>query len=70
MEVGTLDDVPFAIATYFDRIDYPPRGRDGGQNGMTGRVALASGHKLRGMGQQTVPSRRTPDHLACRAAAG
>jgi N-methylhydantoinase B len=55
MEVGTLDDAPFAISAYYDRIDHPPRGRDGGQNGMAGRVALDSGTKLRGMGQQTVP---------------
>src|SRR5262249_26256536 len=55
MEGGTLDDAPFAIAAYYDRIDQPPRGRDGGQSGMAGRVALESGHKLRGMGQQTVP---------------
>jgi len=55
MEVGTLDDAPFAIAAYYDRIDHPPRGRDGGQSGMAGRVALESGRKLRGMGQQTVP---------------
>ncbi|MCW5738194.1 MAG: hydantoinase B/oxoprolinase family protein, partial [Enhydrobacter sp.] len=55
MEVGTLDDAPFAIAAYYDRIDHPPRGRDGGQSGMAGRVELESGHKLRGMGQQTVP---------------
>jgi N-methylhydantoinase B len=57
MEVGTLDTAPFAIAAYYDRIDHPPRGRDGGHNGMAGRVALESGHKLRGMGQQTVPQK-------------
>jgi N-methylhydantoinase B len=55
MEVGTLDDAPFAIAAYNDRIDHPPRGRDGGQSGMAGQVTLESGRKLRGMGQQTVP---------------
>jgi N-methylhydantoinase B len=55
MEVGTLDDAPFAIAAYYDRIDHPPRGRDGGQSGMAGSVTLEGGHKLRGMGQQTVP---------------
>jgi N-methylhydantoinase B len=55
MEVGTLDPAPFAISAYYDRIDHPPRGRDGGQNGMAGRVTLQSGPKLRGMGQQTVP---------------
>src|SRR5258708_7826620 len=57
MEVGTLDDAPFAISAYYDRIDHPPRGRDGGQNGMAGRVTLDSGTKLRGMGQQTVPKK-------------
>jgi N-methylhydantoinase B len=55
MEVANLDDAPFAISAYYDRIDHPPRGRDGGGNGMAGRVTLQSGPKLRGMGQQTVP---------------
>jgi N-methylhydantoinase B len=58
MEVGTLDDAPFAISTNYDRIDHPPRGRDGGLNGMAGAVALVSGAKLRGMGQQTVPKKQ------------
>ena len=55
MEVGTVDTAPFAISAYYDRIDHPPRGREGGQNGAAGTVALASGGKLRGMGHQTVP---------------
>ena len=57
MEVGTLDAAPFAISAYYDRIDHPPRGRDGGQNGMAGILALDSGKKLRGMGQQTIPQK-------------
>ena len=57
MEVGTLDAAPFAISAYYDRIDHPPRGRDGGQNGMAGILALESGKKLRGMGQQTIPQK-------------
>jgi N-methylhydantoinase B len=55
MEVSTLDTAPFAISAYYDRVDHPPRGRDGGHNGMAGKVELDSGVKLRGMGQQTVP---------------
>ncbi len=55
MEVATLDEAPFAISAYSDRVDHPPRGRDGGHNGMAGKVELDSGKKLRGMGQQTVP---------------
>jgi N-methylhydantoinase B len=55
MEVANLDPAPFALSAYYDRIDHPPRGRDGGQNGAAGQVRLASGKVLRGKGQQTVP---------------
>ena len=57
MEVGTLDTAPFAISAYYDRIDHPPRGRDGGQDGAAGAVDPASGTSLRGKGQQTVPQK-------------
>lgn len=55
MEVANLDPAPFAISAYYDRIDNPPRGREGGKNGVAGEVSLGSGPKLRGKGQQTVP---------------
>ncbi len=55
MEVSSLDKAPFAISAYYDRIDHPPRGRDGGLNGAAGILSLGSGKKLRGMGVQTVP---------------
>jgi len=55
MEVSSLDSAPFAINAYYDRIDHPPRGREGGRDGAAGRVALASGPRLLGKGQQTVP---------------
>ncbi|UYN95601.1 MAG: hydantoinase B/oxoprolinase family protein [Enhydrobacter sp.] len=55
MEVSTLDSAPFALSAYYDRIDHPPRGREGGHAGTAGAVTLASGRKLRGKGQQTVP---------------
>jgi N-methylhydantoinase B len=54
MEVGTLDKAPFAISAYYDRIDHPARGREGGHSGAAGTLTLASGPKLRGKGQQTV----------------
>ncbi len=57
MEVSTLDTAPFAISAYYDRVDHPPRGRDGGHDGMAGKVTLDDGTKLRGMGQQTVPKK-------------
>jgi N-methylhydantoinase B len=55
MEVSSLDKAPFAISAYYDRIEHPPRGREGGQSGTAGAVSLASGKVLRGKGQQTVP---------------
>jgi N-methylhydantoinase B len=55
MEVGSLDPAPFALSAYYDRLDHPPRGREGGLPGAAGRVRLASGKVLRGKGMQTVP---------------
>jgi N-methylhydantoinase B len=55
IEVGSGIGTPFDILAAFDRIDHPPRGRDGGHNGEAGYVGLKSGQKLRGKGFQTVP---------------
>ena len=40
IEVGSGIDAPFEILAAFDRIDHPPRGRDGGRNGENGYVGL------------------------------
>jgi N-methylhydantoinase B len=45
---------PFDLLAAFDRIDYPPRGRDGGKNGEAGNVAIKGGWRLKGKGMQTV----------------
>ncbi len=55
MEVESLDDAPFAFLANYDRLDHPPRGREGGADGKAGKVYLGSGGVLRGKGQQTVP---------------
>src|SRR5258706_3349067 len=55
MEVENLDGAPFAFNANYDRIDHPPRGREGGGDGTRGAVRLGSGATLRGKGQQTVP---------------
>lgn len=55
IEIGSGIDAPFDILAAFDRIDHPPRGRDGGRDGEAGYVGLTSGRKLRGKGFQTVP---------------
>jgi N-methylhydantoinase B len=55
MEIASLDDAPFAVSASYDRIDFPPKGRDGGGDGAPGVLRLASGARLRGKGHQTVP---------------
>ena len=32
---------PFALSAYYDRIDHPARGREGGLNGIAGSVTLS-----------------------------
>ena len=56
MEIANGEATPFSLSATFDRIVHPPRGREGGHDGTTGRVHLASGPKLRGMGRQTIPA--------------
>jgi len=56
MEIANGEAAPFSLSATFDRIVHPPRGREGGHDGTRGRVGLASGAKLRGMGRQTIPA--------------
>ncbi len=55
MELGLGADAPFAFSALFDRIEHPPRGRDGGGDGAAGGVRLGSGGVLAGKGTQTIP---------------
>jgi N-methylhydantoinase B len=56
MEIASAIDKPFELLAAFDRIDHPPRGRDGGANGAAGEVRLRSGKKLKGKGFQVIPA--------------
>ena len=56
IEVANGDDAPFELLASFDRIDHPPRGRDGGGDGAAGYLGLASGEQLRGKGRHTIPT--------------
>ena len=67
IEIGGADGMPFDVLAMFERVDNAPRGRDGGGDGATGRVALASGADLRPKGQQTIPPH---DHLRLEMAGG
>jgi N-methylhydantoinase B len=55
IEIESGVAAPFDILAAFDRIDHPPRGRDGGQDGQAGYIGLKSGRKLKGKGFQLVP---------------
>ena len=55
IEIGSGVDRPWDILAAFDRIDHPPRGRDGGYNGAAGYIGLKSGKKMRGKGFQEIP---------------
>jgi N-methylhydantoinase B len=56
MEIAHADGSPFAISSMFDRVIHPPRGRNGGANGATGKIYLKSGTVLQGKGRQTIPA--------------
>jgi N-methylhydantoinase B len=56
MEISHAEDAPFAINTMFDRVIYPPRGRNGGGDGMTGRLYLSDGTVMKGKGRQSIPA--------------
>ncbi|MET0969460.1 MAG: hydantoinase B/oxoprolinase family protein [Tardiphaga sp.] len=59
IEVINLDDSAYAISANYDRVLYPPRGRNGGSDGMAGKLSLASGARLKSKGQQTIPRGET-----------
>jgi N-methylhydantoinase B len=55
MEIAGKDDLDFACNAIFDRVTFPPQGRDGGGPGAGGRVELKSGATLRAKGLQIIP---------------
>ncbi|WP_158906935.1 hydantoinase B/oxoprolinase family protein [Burkholderia sp. L27(2015)] len=54
IEVESACDKSFEILASFDRIQFPPRGQDGGQNGASGFIGLQSGRTLKGKGNQKI----------------
>jgi len=55
MEISNREDLPFGIHAVYERIQYPARGRDGGFNGMAGKLRLGSGENLKAKGFQVIP---------------
>lgn len=54
IEIESAIDMPFELLAAFDRIDHPPRGREGGHDGAPGVVAIKGGRTLKGKGAQTI----------------
>lgn len=56
MVVSNREEAPFVVFATFDRVENPPRGREGARRGANGVVRLESGEKLKAKGAQTVPA--------------
>ena len=56
IELSHAQGAPFAIFALFDRVDYPARGRNGGQDGAPGIVRLVDGPTLSTKGKQIIPA--------------
>ena len=64
IEIAPMQGHEFDFSAMFDRVNHPARGRDGGQDGAAGIVALDDGTRLRPKGWQHVPAgRRLVLHL-------
>jgi len=60
MEITNKEAAPFVMSSMFDRVSHPPRGRNGGGEGMRGRVYATSGAEMKAKGRQRVAA---GDHL-------
>jgi N-methylhydantoinase B len=58
LEIGPAPGHEFHFNAMFDRVDHPPRGREGGANGAAGAVRLDDGTPLATKGRQYVPGER------------
>ena len=59
MEFAHVDGEAFAVSKMFDRINHPPRGRDGGGHGAPTKVYIRNGPKLKGMGREFIAAGQT-----------
>lgn len=58
VEIAPKPGHEISFNAMFDRIEHPPRGREGGENGAPGCVHLDDGTVLRAKGRQHVPAGR------------
>ena len=55
LEVESRERAPFRFLPSVERIEFPARGREGGADGVTGRITLESGAVLAGKGDHLIP---------------
>jgi N-methylhydantoinase B len=58
IEIAPMEGHEFDFSAMFDRINHPPKGRNGGKDGVAGVVTLDDGTKMRPKGWQHVPAGR------------
>ncbi len=58
IEIGATGGYLFEFSAMFDRVEHPARGRNGGDDGVAGRVYLDDGTPFRSKGKQTIPAER------------
>ncbi|UCI09610.1 hydantoinase B/oxoprolinase family protein [Mesorhizobium sp. B1-1-8] len=58
IEIAATDGHEFDFSAMFDRVNHPPRGRNGGEPGVAGVVKLDDGTRMRPKGWQHVPAGR------------
>ena len=56
MEFAHAGGEAFMVSKMFDRIEHPPRGRQGGEDGQAAQVYVKGGKTLKGMGRETIPA--------------
>ncbi len=55
IELSHGQEMPMELGAAWDRIHFPARGAEGGQDGAPGRVRLSTGETLSGKGRQIIP---------------
>lgn len=58
IEIAASEGHEFHFNAMFDRVEHAARGRNGGEDGMPGRVSLDEGTPMRAKGRQAVPASR------------
>jgi N-methylhydantoinase B len=59
MVVGRTDNAEFVMFATFDRVQNPPKGREGGHDGVAGSVMLGSGEPLSAKGRHLIAAGET-----------